>query len=188
MGLMQTDKRFFFPIPKLAARAPDRPWSQMSHRFRSFENKFGCTRLCRILGLSPPALSHPKHVDSTVRPHDKTRYQGKNLAYLLLAICLPAALLFLRILFGVIAADLRITPEQSAYLVVIADVALALFFIAQLLCAVYLQRLVPPRPTRAGRALQYAGVLIMGLLFSITGAVMLEAFGLNVFLRAAGPH
>ncbi len=122
----------------------------------------------------------------TVRRHDKSRYQGRNLAYLLLAICLPAALLFLRILFGVIATDRRVTPEQSDQLVVIANIALGFFFAAQLLCALYVQRLVPPRQTRRGRALQYAGVLVLCLLFSVTGAVILEAFGLNLFLRTAG--
>ena len=123
-----------------------------------------------------------------VRRHDKTRYQGRNLAYLLLAICLPAALLFLRILFGVIATDRRVTPEQSASLVVVANIALVLFFAVQLLCALYVQRLAPPRRTRAGQALQYAGVLLMCVFFSLTGAVILEAFGLNLFLRAGGRH
>ena len=127
-------------------------------------------------------------MDSSVRQHDKTRYQGKNLAYLLLAICLPAALLFLRILFGVIATDRRVTPEQSAHLALIADIALVIFFIAQVLRAAYVQRLAPRRPTRVGRLFQYAAVLVMCVFFSLTGAVMLEAFGLNLFLRAGGRH
>ena len=121
------------------------------------------------------------------RRHHPARYQGKNLAYLLLAICFPAGLLFLRLLFGVAATDTRITPRQSAWFGGLSYVALALFFLAQLICARYLQRLLRPRSSLPGKSLQYVLVLLMGLVFSLTGAIMLESFGLNLFLRAAGP-
>ena len=76
--------------------------------------------------------------------------------------------------------------EQAAWLGRLSYVALALFFVAQPICARYLQRLLRPRRTVTGKVLQYCGVLAIGLVFSVTGAVMLESFGFAVFLRAAG--
>lgn len=64
--------------------------------------------------------------------------------------------------------------------------ALLAFFLVQLVCARYMQRLLRPRQTKTGKTLQYGAVLLLALFFSLTGAVMLEAFGLNLFLRAGG--
>jgi hypothetical protein len=114
----------------------------------------------------------------------RTQYQGKRLFYLMLAICLPAALLYLRLVLGLAASDSRVDPLASTRLNRWSLVALWLFFLVQLFCARYLQRLLPAKSTRIADALQYVLALALGLLFSLTGAVMLEAFGLNLFLRA----
>ena len=118
--------------------------------------------------------------------HDLSRYQGKNLLYLLLAICLPAGLLYLRLVLGLAAIDHRVTPAQSVGLNRASFCALILFFLVQLLCARYVQRLLKLRLTVLGRVLQYGAVLLLCIFFSLTGAIMLEAFGFNVFLRVAG--
>ena len=118
--------------------------------------------------------------------HDLSRYQGKNLLYLLLAICLPAGLLYIRLVLGLAATDTRVMPTQSIWLNRASICALILFFLAQLVCALYVQRLLKLRQTAIGRVLQYGAVLLLCVFFSLTGAIMLEAFGFNVFLRVGG--
>ncbi len=116
--------------------------------------------------------------------HDRARYQGKNLLYLLAAICLPAALLYMRLVLGLAASDSRVGPKQSLWLARYSSLALVLFFVSQLICARYIQKLLTPGQSRTGRTMQYAAVLLTCTLLSLTGAIVLEAFGLNVFLRA----
>jgi len=58
-----------------------------------------------------------------------------------------------------------------------------LFFAVQLICARYVQRLLKPRASVPGRALQYVGVLLLCTLLSIVGAVLFEAFGYTLFLH-----
>jgi hypothetical protein len=114
------------------------------------------------------------------------RYQGKRLAYLVLSFCVPAGLLYLRLIFGLAATDSRVLPEQAQWFEKLSLLSLVLYFAAQLACARYLQLLLPRRLTALGNTLQYLGVLAFCVLFSLTGAITLEAFGFNVFLRAAG--
>jgi uncharacterized membrane protein len=115
---------------------------------------------------------------------DLSRYQGKNLLYLLLSICLPAGLLYLRLVLGLAATNTRVTSAQALWLNRASLGALVLFFIVQLICARYVQRLLKPRQTGVGKSLQYGAVLLLCVFFSLTGAIMLEAFGFNLFLRA----
>lgn len=133
----------------------------------------------RVAAFSPEGVSALSPKDSA------ERYQGKRLFYLVLAICLPAALLYLRLVCGIAATDSRVAPEQSLWLERLSTAALLAFFIAQVACARYLQRLLEPRRTAAGNALQYLAALVFCALLSLTGAIVLEAFGFNVFLRAA---
>jgi hypothetical protein len=132
----------------------------------------------RIAAISPDAKPPP------APKHHAERYQGKRLFYLVLAICVPAALLYLRLVCGIAAADSRVAPEQSLWLERLSTGALLLFFVAQLACARYLQRLLQPRQTALGNVLQYLAVLAFCTLLSLTGAIVLEAFGFNLFLRA----
>ena len=112
------------------------------------------------------------------------RYQGRQLLSLMLAVCLPAALLYIRLVLALAAGSTRATPAQAAMLNRASLAVLLVFFVAQLLCARYLQSLFPRRPpTRLRNVLEYVAALLMGLLFSLTGAIVLEAFGWNVFLR-----
>jgi hypothetical protein len=133
----------------------------------------------RVAALSPNAES------GQPAKHTTERYQGKRLFYLVLAICVPAALLYLRLVCGIAATDSRVSPGQSLWLERLSIGALMLFFVGQLTCARYLQRLLQPRQTAVGNTLQYLGVLTFCTLLSLTGAIILEAFGFNVFLRAA---
>ena len=118
--------------------------------------------------------------------HDPTRYQGKNLLYLLLAICLPTGLLYLRLVLGLAATNTRVTPAQAIRLNRASICALIVFFVVQLICARYVQQLLKLRQTVIGKALQYGTVLLLCVFFSLTGAIILEAFGFNVFLRIGG--
>jgi hypothetical protein len=105
----------------------------------------------------------------------------------MLAICLPAALLYMRIVFGVAASETPMPPAQSAALNRWGGVMLGFFFIAQLIAAASVQRLFPRPAHRIWTALQYIGVLLLCLVFSLTGAIVLEAFGWNFFLRVSRP-
>lgn len=124
-------------------------------------------------------------MEAATRPkHGRTQYEGKNLARLLLAIAFPAALLYLRILLSTIASYTHaITTAQINRLALMSNLILAAFCLVQILCARYIQRLVPPRQTPLGRSLQYAAVLLMCVVFSLTGAIILEAFGYTFLLR-----
>ncbi|MDQ2843914.1 MAG: hypothetical protein M3Y72_23330 [Acidobacteriota bacterium] len=99
-------------------------------------------------------------------------------------ICLPAGLLYLRLVLGLAASDSRVGPKQALWLARLSIIALVLFFISQVICARYVQNLFPPRESTAGKMAQYAAVLVKCILLSLTGAIVLEAFGLNAFLRA----
>ncbi len=114
----------------------------------------------------------------------KTNYQGKNLLYVLAAICLPAGLLYLRLVLGLAASDSRVGPEQSSKLARASTLALISFFALQVICAFYLQSLAPRPQSRLATTAQFVAVLAVCILFSLTGAIVLEAFGFNVFLRA----
>jgi hypothetical protein len=127
------------------------------------------------------------HSDPKPR-HSVERYQGKRLLGLVVAICLPAALLYLRLVCGIAATDSRITPRQSIWLTRVSIAALLLFFVVQLACARHLQRLLQPRQTPVGNAVQYLAVFSFCILLSLTGAIILEAFGFDAFLRTAAIH
>ncbi len=90
----------------------------------------------------------------------------------------------MRLILGLAASDSRVGPKQSLWLARLSNVALILFFSVQVVCARYVQNLLPARKSRVGKAGQYAAVLAICILLSLTGAIILEAFGLNVFLRA----
>jgi len=120
--------------------------------------------------------------------HDLNRYQGKNLLRLLLAICLPTGILYLRLVLGLAATGTRVTPAQSAWLNRGSIFALTVFFAVQLICARYIQRLLKLRQTAMGSFLQYAAVVLLCIFLSLTGTIILEAFGFNFFLRAGGVH
>jgi hypothetical protein len=115
----------------------------------------------------------------------RAKYQGKQLLSLMLAICLPAALLYIRLVLALAAGSSRATPAQSSALNRCSLAVLLVFFAVQLACARYLQRLFPAAANPVKAALQYLGVLLLCVLFSLTGAILLEAFGWNVFLRTA---
>ena len=117
--------------------------------------------------------------------HDRSAYQGRNLLRLLLAFGVPAFLLFLRIVLAIAASDWRVTAGQVAWLNRASYAILAVFFVLELFCARYVQRLLRPARTPLVNALQYLGMLALCLFFSICGAVACEAFGYAFFIRVA---
>ncbi len=126
-------------------------------------------------------------MQAATRPkHDRTQYEGKKFARLLLAIGLPAALLYFRILLSAVGNYTQpITATQIGRLAFMSNLVLAAFCLVQILCARYIQRLVPPSQTALGRSFQYAAVLLMCIFFSVTGAIVLESFG-YIFLMRTG--
>ena len=127
--------------------------------------------------------SHPKDVPASSQ-HSLENYRGKNFAFLLVAIAAPAACLYLRLVLGYVATESRVSRSQLNGLAWWSNVALALFFITQLISAGYMQRLLKPRTALPAIALQYVAVLLLGIMLSVTGAVLLEGFGYTFFLHA----
>lgn len=115
--------------------------------------------------------------------HHSDRYRGKNLLVLLLAVGVPAALLYFRVVLKYIESASRLTSTQLNWLSLSSDIALVLFLVVELLCARYVQRLLKPAATNIGFAVQYLGVFALCFLLSIIGAVLLEGFGYMFFLR-----
>jgi hypothetical protein len=120
-------------------------------------------------------------------PHDRTRYEGKNLFRLLLALGGPAFILFLRIVLAIAMGRSAATASDVAWLNRGSYAILAAFFVVELFCARYVQGLLRPARTQLSKAVQYAGVLLLCLFISVCGAVACEAFGYAVFLRV-GPR
>ncbi len=118
-------------------------------------------------------------------PHDRSRYEGKNLLRLLLAFFGPALLLFLKIVVSIAEAGNRVTAREMLWMNRASYAVLAIFLLVSLLCARYVQRLLPLARTRIIDVLQYAGVLVLCLFTSYCGAVVCEAFGYEVFIRLA---
>lgn len=126
--------------------------------------------------------SHPEAVPQRAR-HDPETYRGRNLFFLMLAIGAPAALLYLRVVFGYVTSESQVPRTQLQWLSWSSNIVLALFFIIQTISARYVQRLLKPRISRAAIALQYVAVLLLCTLLSVTGAVLLEGFGYTFFLH-----
>lgn len=101
----------------------------------------------------------------------------------MLAIGAPAAFLYLRLVFAYMASQGQVSSREIVWLSVASNVALGLFFVVQVVAARYVQRLLKPRASWPGIALQYVGVLLLCGLLSVTGAVLLEGFGYYFFLR-----
>lgn len=119
--------------------------------------------------------------------HDRSQYQGKKLLLLLIALFGPAFVLFLKMVCGIAGSAQRVTASQLRWLSLSSYTILALFLLLQIVCARYVQRLLPPASSRIAEAAQYAGVLLVCLFISYCGAVSCEAFGYVVFLRLAQP-
>lgn len=125
-------------------------------------------------------------MDSAEQVRHRSQYQGKNLLRLLLALAIPTGLLYLRVIFAVAASAQPMSAPGYLRFLYCSEAALGLFFVAQLIAARYMQRLFKPATTKLGAALQYGGAVLFGLFCSVTGAVMLEGFGYNLFLRVFG--
>ena len=118
--------------------------------------------------------------------HDRSRYEGKNLLRLLLALGVPALILYFGVTLSLAASESRVTHGQYLALTRASRVFSGLFFVVQLGCARYVQRLLKTPSSRAGNALQYVAVLLLCIFISATAAVACEAFGYEFFLGVRG--
>jgi hypothetical protein len=115
--------------------------------------------------------------------HDRTRYEGKNLFRLLLALSLPALILYGRVVIAEAASAASRNGAPSRWLARGSYAVLAIFWITQIISARYVQHLLRPARTKLRDALQYLGVFVMCLFFSFSGAIACEAFGYAVLWR-----
>src|SRR5690349_1553430 len=115
--------------------------------------------------------------------HDRSRYQGKRLARLLTVLIVPALILYMRVVLAIVAGR---AGANAGAISRISDVLLVPFCAVQAGCAWYLSKLLKKPGGRVREALQYGGVLVMCIFCSITGAIVLEAFGYNLVVRVLG--
>lgn len=101
----------------------------------------------------------------------------------MIAIGAPAIILYLRVVIAYVASESQPPLVHSSSLSWLSNALLALFFPVQLICARYVQSLLRARSSLPASILQYVAVLLLCGLLSVTGAVLLEAFGYNFFLR-----
>ncbi len=116
----------------------------------------------------------------------KTRYQGKELAALLAAMLIPAAILYLSFVLAIAAGHAEPGRRAYARLSTLSTVALILFVPVQLGAARYLQRYLPGRVSKGAKLVQLLLALVTGLLFSLCAAMILVAIGVNVLARMRG--
>jgi len=132
----------------------------------------------------PPQVKEQESHKVSATSH-RAKYQGKQLLSLMLALCVPAALLYVRLVLGLTAGETTISRAQANALNRWATVAWVAFLLAQLIAARYVQRKFLKPASRVRDGLHFVGVFLVCVLFSLTGAIVLEAFGWNVFLRVA---
>ncbi len=113
----------------------------------------------------------------------KTRYQGRELLFLLIAMLVPAGMLYLSFVLAIAAGKSGPNHQTYVRLSALSTIALAVFVPVQLAGARYLQRLLPSRTSAKGKVVQYIVALATGLLFSVCAAMVLVALGLNVLAR-----
>jgi hypothetical protein len=128
-------------------------------------------------------------MDATVPAgHDRSRYEGKNLLLLLLALFGPAFVLFLQLALSIIVRASSLRSGQSIWMGRLCYGILAVFFLLEIFCARYVQRLLRPATTAVRDALQYVAVFALCLFTSYCAAVICEAFGYEVLLRLSQPR
>ena len=127
------------------------------------------------------------NVESTAASRqDITRYQGKRLLYLLAAMFVPAALLYLSIVFSLAASRPAEKFQQQIWMLRFALMSLAFFVPVQLAAAGYIQTILRRRASRIGKVLQYLAVLGLSLIISFIATLVLEAAGFNLLMRSRG--
>jgi ATP/ADP translocase len=94
----------------------------------------------------------------------------------------PAAVLYLSFAFAITARESA--TKHYFTLTVLSTISLILFPVAQLAGGCYLQGLLSPRTSRAGKLLQYLVVVSTSTLFSICAAMILAALGFTLLVRA----
>ncbi|HEX4232420.1 MAG TPA: hypothetical protein VHZ07_27390 [Bryobacteraceae bacterium] len=115
--------------------------------------------------------------------HDKTNYQGRKLALLLVAIGVPALFYYLRLAMAFAAT--RAGAGSSAFLLLMrgSTAALVLFFVTQFAAACYLRRLFRRPRSSLARGLQIAGIAVACGAISIGAAILIESFALEIVIR-----
>ncbi len=116
--------------------------------------------------------------------HDRSRYEGKNLFRLLLALGVPALILYFGTALGFAASESSVTHDQYVGLIRASRVFSTIFFVVQLGCARYVQRFLKTPSSRFGNALQYLGVLLLCLFISVSATIACQSFGYEFYLIA----
>jgi hypothetical protein len=114
----------------------------------------------------------------------RSRYQGKNLLYLLLSFGVPILLLYFSLTASVVARESQVGRQNPLLFDIVSRAFATLFYGSQFCAAWYLTRIFfPSRATKTVAAFRYIAVLLGTLFCSMCGAVACEAFGYDLFLR-----
>ena len=116
--------------------------------------------------------------------HDRSTYQGKNLLRLLLALGLPALILYFGNVLAFAASETRVSQAEYSMLIRASRTLAVLFFVAELGCARYVQRLLARPSSRFRSALQYLGALLLCVFISAGAAIACESFGYTLYMHA----
>jgi len=115
--------------------------------------------------------------------HDKTNYQGRKLALLLIAIAVPVLFYYSRLAMAFAATRAGAGSNASFWLMRGSTGALVLFFVTQLVSALYFRRLFRRPQSSLARSLQIAGIALICGAFSIGAAILLESFAYEMLIR-----
>jgi uncharacterized membrane protein len=120
----------------------------------------------------------------TPSTHGRSRYEGKALFQLLLALGIPSLILFFSLTAVFAASETQVTPHQFRGLILASRIFSAIFFVVQLLCARYVQKLLKVQTSKIKGVLQYLAVLVLCLFISVTASIACQSFGYRVYLAA----
>lgn len=118
--------------------------------------------------------------------HDKSNYQGRKLALLLVAVTVPMLFYYVRLAMAFAATRTGAGSNAFQWLMRGSTAALVLFFVAQCGAAWYLRRLFRKPRSSVVHGLQIAGIAVVCGAFSIGAAILLESFAYEMLIRTRG--
>jgi hypothetical protein len=116
--------------------------------------------------------------------HDRSRYEGKNLLRLLIALGAPALILSFSMTLAFAASETPVTHNQYATLLLASRITSWIFFVVELFCARYVQGLLRIQVSKLRSALQYVGALLFCIFISVVSAIACQSFGYRFYLAA----
>ena len=115
---------------------------------------------------------------------DKSNYQGRKLALLVVSIAIPSLFYYLRLALAFSATRAPVGSAAYVWLMRGSTAALLLFFVAQIAAGWHLRRLFRKPGPPLLRALQIAGIIAVCGAFSIGAAVLAESFAYEMLIRS----